>query len=113
VCSLLRSANRRFGIFCHPYNRNSLAANAILENEIVFSSEKEQIVRDLRRIWERLKTKAAIAIPLHILPEVKAALVFDIQEKDFFIDESRKLSLDLFSNLISLVLRPLFEKNNK
>jgi len=99
--------------FDHPYNRNSLAANAILENEIVFSSEKEQIVRDLRRIWERLKTKAAIAIPLHILPEVKAALVFDIQEKDFFIDESRKLSLDLFSNLISLVLRPLFEKNNK
>jgi len=96
--------------FDHPYNRNSLAANAILENELVFTTEKEKTVRDLRRIWERLNTKAAIAIPLHIIPEIKAVLVCDIRTPDFFIDEARKISLNLFGSLIGLVLRPLFEK---
>jgi len=95
--------------FDHPYNRNSLAANAILENEPVFTSEREKNIRDLRRIWERLKTKAAIGLPLPILPNVKAALVCDIQKPDFFLDESKKITLNLFCNLMGLTMRSLFE----
>ncbi|MFA4920802.1 MAG: hypothetical protein WC611_01575, partial [Candidatus Neomarinimicrobiota bacterium] len=75
------------------------------------TTEKEKNVRDLRRIWERLKTKAAVAIPLHIMTEIKAALVFDIESADFFLDESKKITLDLFGKLISLALRPIFEKS--
>jgi len=99
-----------FSFFDHPYNRNSLASNAILENEIVYSTLKERNVRDLRRIWERLKTKAAIAIPLHIMPNVKAVLVCDIETSEFFLDESKRITLSYFGNLISITLRPVFDK---
>ncbi|MDD5231310.1 MAG: PAS domain-containing protein [Candidatus Marinimicrobia bacterium] len=104
-------ALENLSFFDHPFNRNSLAANAILEDMLVYTTEKEKNVRDLRRIWERLKTKAAVAIPLHIMTEIKAALVFDIESADFFLDESKKITLDLFGKLISLALRPIFEKS--
>jgi|GEM_PF-805739 len=96
--------------FDHPFNRNSLAANAILENTLIYTTEKEKNIRDLRRIWERLQTKAAIALPLHIMTGITGALVCDIETPDFFLDESKKITLELYNHLIELTLRPAFEK---
>jgi len=96
--------------FDHPYNRNSIAANAILDDQILFVSENDKTIRDVRKIWDLLKTKAALAVPLTISSDVKAALVFDTESSNFFLDESKKVILRFFARLISLTFRPAFEK---
>ncbi len=91
--------------FDHAFNRNSLAANAILENQVLFTSTRERTIRDLRRIWDFLGTKAALAIPININSEIKAALVCDVESPNFFLDEAKKIILTFYGNLISMTFK--------
>jgi hypothetical protein len=95
--------------FNHPYNRNSLPATAIIDDEIIVTTKKQPIIRDIRRIWERLNTQGAIAIPLHVSQTVKAALVCDFLESDFEMDLSKEITFKFFAMVLSMALKPYFK----
>jgi len=96
-------------LFNHAFNRNSLAANAIIDNRVVFTSIREPEVRDLRKIWDYLGTKAAVAIPIIISEDLKGALVCDADVENFFLDDSLELLLSLIGNLIALTLKSVIK----
>lgn len=96
-------------LFNHTFNRNSLAANAIIENRVIFTSIREPEVRDLRKIWNYLGTKAAVAIPIIISEDLKGALVCDADVENFFLDDSKELILSLIGNLIALTLKSVLK----
>jgi len=95
--------------FNHPYNRNSLPATAIIDDEIIFTTKKQPVIRDVRRIWERLNTQGAIAIPLHISETDKAVLVCDFLEIDFEMDLSKEITFKFFAMVLSMALKPYFK----
>ncbi len=96
-------------LFNHAFNRNSLAANAIIDNRVVFTSIREPEVRDLRKIWDYLGTKAAVAIPIIISEDLKGALVCDADVENFFLDNNLELLLSLIGNLIALTLKSVIK----
>jgi hypothetical protein len=95
--------------FNHPYNRNSLPATAIIDDEIIFSTRREPIIRDVRRIWERLNTQGAIAIPLHVSETIKAAFVCDLNEAEFEMDLSKEITFKFFATLLSMALKNILK----
>lgn len=95
--------------FDHPYNRNSLGATAIIDDEIVFTTKLERHVRDVRRIWQRLDTPGAIAIPLHVNETIKSVLVCDFLEPVFELDMSREIIFKFFAMVLSMTLKPYFK----
>jgi len=95
--------------FDQPFNRNSLGSTAIIENEVVFSTKADRQIRDIRRIWERLDTPGAIAIPIHITETVRAVLVCDFLEPLFELDRSKEIVFNYFSMILGMTLKPYFK----
>lgn len=96
--------------FDHPYNRNSLGSTAIIDDQIIFTTKKERQIRDVRRIWKRLDTPGAIAIPLHVNETIKSVLVCDFLEPVFEIDMSKEIVFKFFSMVLGMTLKPLFKE---
>ncbi|HDN58747.1 MAG TPA: hypothetical protein ENF20_02185 [Candidatus Marinimicrobia bacterium] len=90
--------------FDHPFNRNSLAVNSLLEKEILTLEEGEKHLRDVRKIWDLLKTEAAIAIPVINTAAQKAVAVFDYEKGTFKLTHENKLIIKLWSQLVALVI---------
>jgi len=96
--------------FDHPYNRNSLGATAIIEDKILFTTKLEGQIRDVRRIWQKLDTPGAIAIPLHINENTKAVLVCDFLEPVFELDMAKEVILKYFAMILGMALKSYFGK---
>ncbi len=94
--------------FDHDYNRNSLGATAIIDDETVFATKLDRQIRDIRRIWQKLDTPGAIAIPLHISESVKSVLVCDFLEPVFELDMSKEIIFKYFAMILSMTLKPYF-----
>ena len=95
--------------FDHSYNRNSLGATAIIDDEIVFATKLDRQIRDVRRIWQKLDTPGAIAIPLHVNETIKSVIVFDFLEPVFELDMSKEIIFKYFSLVLSMTLKPYFK----
>jgi len=96
--------------FDHAYNRNSLGSTAIIDDQIIFATKKDRQIRDVRRIWERLDTPGAIAIPLHINETIQSVLVCDFLEPVFELDKSKEIIFKFFSMVLGMTLKPLFKE---
>jgi len=92
--------------FNHSYDRNSLAACAIIDDEISYCTTDDKKIRDIRRIWMRLNTKGAIAIPLHINEKEKFCLVCDMVSIPFVLDLPKEILFKYIANIISMTLKP-------
>jgi hypothetical protein len=96
--------------FDHAYNRNSLGSTAIIDDQIIFATKNERQIRDVRRIWERLDTPGAIAIPLHINETIHSVLVCDFLDPVFELDMSKEIIFKFFSMVLGMTLKPLFKE---
>ncbi|PIS28061.1 MAG: hypothetical protein COT43_07240 [Candidatus Marinimicrobia bacterium CG08_land_8_20_14_0_20_45_22] len=92
--------------FNHPYNRNSLASCAIIDDEITYTTIEDKQIRDIRRIWTHLNTKGAIAIPLHVNESEKFCLICDMESIPFVLDLPKEILFKFISNIISMTLKP-------
>jgi len=90
--------------FNHSFNRNSLASSALIENKILYTSIYNKRFRDIRRIWELLKTKGAIAVPLNVINNHKTVLVCDFDSNSLVMDISKTIILKYFGNVLRLTL---------
>lgn len=99
---------QNLSFFDHPYNRNSVAASALIDDEIIFTTQKHPTIRDVRRIWQYLDTRGTIAIPVHVSENITAILVCDINGNDFQMDMSREIIFNFVATIIGLTLRPYF-----
>jgi len=100
---------QNLAFFDHDYNRNSLGATAIIDDEIVFATKLDRQIRDIRRIWQKLDTPGAIAIPLHISETVKSVLVCDFLEPVFELDMSKEIIFKYFAIVLGMTLKPYFK----
>jgi len=90
--------------FNHPYNRNSLAANALLENEILILEKGQTHIRDIRRFWDKLKTEASIAIPIINNENRKVVVTFDYQPGIFNLVPNNKLIIRFWALILSFFI---------
>lgn len=94
--------------FDHAYNRNSLGATAIIDNEIVFTTKEDKQIRDVRRIWQKLDTQGAIAIPIYVNENRTCVLVCDFLEPGFELDMAKDVLLKYFAMVLGMTLKPYF-----
>ncbi|MFA4838728.1 MAG: PAS domain-containing protein [Candidatus Neomarinimicrobiota bacterium] len=92
--------------FNHPYNRNSLASCAIIDDEITYTTTDDKQIRDIRRIWMRLNTQGAVAIPLHVNDDENFCLVCDMESIPFVLDLTKEILFKFIANVISMTLKP-------
>ncbi len=98
--------------FNHDYNRNSLPAAAMLERRILYTSLEKNQVRDIRRIWDALKTKSAIAIPLNLHENLQVVLVCDFDSKVFILDRAKETIFGFFAAVLTTTLKTLKQIEN-
>ncbi len=91
--------------FDHSFNRNSLAASALIENKILHTSIYNRKYRDIRQIWKLLKTKGAIAVPLNVINDHKTVFVCDFDSNSLVMDMSKTIILRYFGNVLILTLK--------
>ncbi|MGC9364846.1 MAG: hypothetical protein ACP5FZ_09795 [Fidelibacterota bacterium] len=94
--------------FDHAYNRNSLGATAIIDNQIVFTTKEDKQIRDVRRIWQKLDTPGAIAIPIYVNENRTCVLVCDFLEPGFELDTAKEILLKYFALVLGMTLKPYF-----
>lgn len=94
--------------FDHAYNRNSLGATAIIDNQIIFTTREDKQIRDVRRIWQKLDTQGAIAIPIYVNENRTCVLVCDFLEPGFELDTAKEVLLKYFALVLGMTLKPYF-----
>ena len=89
--------------FDQPFNRNSLAVSALLENETLITTRRNETIRDNRRIWQMLKTIGSIAIPMRSIEGSEFVLQCDLTNDLFELDMAKSILFKTFASFFALM----------
>ena len=108
ICKVFWDKNiKDTAFFNHTFNRNSLPSIALLEKKVLYTTDQDKYIRDVRRIWVALKTKGAIAIPLNLHEPLPVVLVCDFDTSIFTMNRSQEIIFSFFGSLLGTTLKIL------